>query len=242
MIEIKQTSNNYGISQEALVISLLAQYGTVSIPVGNSARYDCLLEYDDMFLRIQIKSLNILSDGERIMIPMCNSNCKKNIKKVYTSEEVDYIAIAYKEVVYLFEPTQATALTVHINKPKYDNQHWIEDYEISKVLNFNFVDWISQKEKNRKDKPQYTCRICGSPVSQEGNLCRACLNRKKAEDSARPEKEVLKAKLMSKVSFVQMGRDFKVSDNAVRKWCKYYGLPFRVKDIKNMTMEDWDKL
>jgi len=25
-----------------------------------------------------------------------------------------------------------------------------------------------------------------------------------------------------------------VSDNAVRKWCKYYGLPYRKKDIKEI--------
>jgi hypothetical protein len=28
---------------------------------------------------------------------------------------------------------------------------------------------------------------------------------------------------------------FGVSDNAVRKWCKAYGLPYKKKDIKNIV-------
>jgi len=32
-------------------------------------------------------------------------------------------------------------------------------------------------------------------------------------------------------SFVNIGKLYGVSDNAVRKWCKYYGLPYRKRDI-----------
>ena len=33
--------------------------------------------------------------------------------------------------------------------------------------------------------------------------------------------------------FTKIGDMYGVTDNAVRKWCKYYGLPFRRKDIVN---------
>ena len=38
-MEKQQTSNEYGISQELLVLSQLVNYGSVSIPYGNSVKY-----------------------------------------------------------------------------------------------------------------------------------------------------------------------------------------------------------
>lgn len=46
----------------------------------------------------------------------------------------------------------------------------------------------------------------------------------------RPSKEELLELILNK-SFRQIGKDFGVSDNAIRKWCKSYDLPYRKKDI-----------
>lgn len=32
-------------------------------------------------------------------------------------------------------------------------------------------------------------------------------------------------------NFLAIGRKYGVSDNAIRKWCKGYGLPYRTKDL-----------
>ena len=55
-----------------------------------------------------------------------------------------------------------------------------------------------------------------------------------------PSKNELKS-LLRNTSFVQIGKKYGVTDNAVRKWCKKYGLPFKAKDIKNISDEEWDK-
>lgn len=55
------------------------------------------------------------------------------------------------------------------------------------------------------------------------------LNGRKVKD--RPSKDSLE-NLIQNHSFVQIGRIYGVSDNAIRKWCKGYGLPFRKSDIK----------
>lgn len=47
----------------------------------------------------------------------------------------------------------------------------------------------------------------------------------------RPSKEELLELILNK-SFLQIGKDFGVSDNAIRKWCKSYDLPYRKKDIE----------
>jgi hypothetical protein len=54
-------------------------------------------------------------------------------------------------------------------------------------------------------------------------------NKKK---NAIPPKDVLSS-LIKEKSFVEIGKIYNVTDNAVRKWCKKYDLPFRKKDIKN---------
>ena len=43
-------------------------------------------------------------------------------------------------------------------------------------------------------------------------------------------------------TFTDIGVKYKVSDNAVRKWCVKYNLPKRKKDIESYTDEEWAKI
>lgn len=56
--------------------------------------------------------------------------------------------------------------------------------------------------------------------------------------SKKPSRDELKS-LIRSTSFVQIGKRYEVSDNAIRRWCKSYNLPFRVSDIKLISDEDW---
>ena len=67
-MEKQQTSNEYGISQELLVLSELVNYGTVSIPYGNSARYDCILDIENDIYKIQIKGQKTMDSLENLSI------------------------------------------------------------------------------------------------------------------------------------------------------------------------------
>ena len=49
----------------------------------------------------------------------------------------------------------------------------------------------------------------------------------------RPSKEEL-FELIKTTTFVEIAKKFGVSDNAVRKWCKAYNLPYKKKDIKKL--------
>lgn len=63
---------------------------------------------------------------------------------------------------------------------------------------------------------------------------------KESKILTRFSKEELK-KLVREKSFVQLGKDFNVSDNAIRKWCKFYKLPTSSIEIKKYTDEEWEK-
>lgn len=42
--------------------------------------------------------------------------------------------------------------------------------------------------------------------------------------------------------FIQIGKKYNVSDNAVRKWCDAENLPRKVSQIKSYTDEEWSKV
>ena len=74
-----------------------------------------------------------------------------------------------------------------------------------------------------------TCPFCGGEKSYTAIMCNDCRNKYNARNI--PEKDKLK-QLIYKYNMCEIGRMFGVSDNAVRKWCKKYKLPYKAKDIK----------
>ena len=62
--------------------------------------------------------------------------------------------------------------------------------------------------------------------------------KKSKQQSKKPSREELKAKIRT-TSFLQIGRQYGVADNTIRKWCISYNLPSRVKDIKLISDADW---
>lgn len=119
------------------------------------------------------------------------------------------------------------------------------DYVLYKVANVYYCqsvdDFFNQNDiinKNgRKLKP---CPMCGKLITRHSSLCTKCkgLACRKVE---RPSRNVLRNDLKH-LSFVKIGLKYGVTDNAVRKWCKSYGLPYKASDIRLITGNMWDKL
>lgn len=105
----------------------------------------------------------------------------------------------------------------------------------------NGIYWIDQNGIAHSPLKQYKCERCGALISKgkAGRLCVNCrleLNQQQRLNSV--SREELK-KLIRSVPFTEIGRMFNVCDNTIRKWCKKYNLPFRTKDIKAISDEDW---
>lgn len=79
------------------------------------------------------------------------------------------------------------------------------------------------------DKQEKVCPLCGEFKHGMSDVCLRCYRKKIAENI--PSKDVLEI-LICEYNFCEIGRKYNVSDNAVRKWCKKYNLPFRKKDIE----------
>jgi hypothetical protein len=54
-------------------------------------------------------------------------------------------------------------------------------------------------------------------------------------------RETLK-EYIRKYSFLECGRKCGVSDNAIRKWCKSYGLPYKKTIIDKISDQEWEKI
>ena len=128
-----------GSITELQVMAELLKFGEVSIPYGNNARYDCVLEIDGIFKKIQIKTAHKI-DENRFSVPFVNkrSNRSGNVRKVYTIDEVDYIATYYCNQLYLF-PTgnHVNKMTVSFSYPDNGLKQKInlaEEYKAENIL------------------------------------------------------------------------------------------------------------
>lgn len=88
------------------------------------------------------------------------------------------------------------------------------------------------------------CTKCGRPLKEGITMCPKCIEKEKRDRSLekmRVSREELKD-LIRNHSFVDIGKKFGVSDNAVRRWCKKYELPFRKEEIDKFTKREWNKV
>lgn len=100
-------------------------------------------------------------------------------------------------------------------------------------------DTKQTENKKKKEKKQHFCKICGKPTSR-ADRCKECAH-KQNRTCDWPDRDTLK-NLIRTESFLKIGKMFSVSNNAVVKWCKYYQLPYKKKDIKSVSDQDWENI
>lgn len=110
----------------------------------------------------------------------------------------------------------------------------IENYlQMSKEEIYNiYSDPVEEHKYTYAEQPK--CKKCGKIISlgTKTQLCSKCQSESR-RIVKRPDKEKLFEILMiNKGNFTKVGSLFNVTDNAIRKWCKSYNLPFHSSDYK----------
>ena len=124
--------------------------------------------------------------------------------------------------------------------------NWVKVCAIKNKFNIIQKDDINEPTLTKtstkvKTKEPNLCQNCGRPLStNKSGICQICVHEKQKRCEW-PTREILKEKIRTK-PFLQIGKEYNVSDNAVRKWCKYYNLPFKKQDIKKYTDEEWENI
>lgn len=120
----------------------------------------------------------------------------------------------------------------------------ISQQEIAKIFHVgeDTISEINQGKTRHQDNIEYPirnrivnkqhCIDCGKEISYGAVRCHECsaLHQQKV---ARPTKEELYNELLNN-SFLAVGRKYGVSDNAIRKWCKKYGLPTKASEYRGV--------
>lgn len=210
----------------------LLRYGfDISIPTYNASKYDLIADTGSELLKIQIKkSISISKSSFTFSCTTQNVRSSTKSKHKYTKDEVDYFATVWKDKVYLI-PIDETSLSksIQFDDDTYLAQNILRAYER-----------LSDEELyNSRHNGKFYCEDCGCEISFGAKKCLSCRNKEKSKNI--PEREYLKS-LIRTTPFTQIGVQFGVSDNAIRKWCDKYNLPRRSGDIKKYSEEDWNLL
>ena len=83
--------------------------------------------------------------------------------------------------------------------------------------------------KANNNPKKYYCKNCGKEITKKATYCPMCAGYHKRKVIYRPSAEQLIQDFKDLKHFVQVGKKYNVSDQAVRKWCIQYKI---LNDIK----------
>lgn len=93
---------------------------------------------------------------------------------------------------------------------------------------------------NFKQKTVNYCIDCGKEIYLYSKRCVEC-NTKNSQIHERPSRNELKNKIRI-LPFTKIGKEYNITDNAVRKWCKTMNLPYTKKEINSYSDEEWENI
>lgn len=142
-----------------------------------------------------------------------------------------------EHIIGIIKDLEEGKLTQGEISEKWDvNISTVNGINTGRVWNHNRKYPIQDNYNNRK-KIQKCCD-CGKEISKGAKRCLSCESIRR-NDKKKPSREELKEKIRT-TSFVAIGKQYNVSDNAIRKWCLSMNLPSRVKEIKSYSDEEWE--
>lgn len=224
LFETNKQKGNAGL------VAAIAYYGmngyTVSLPLNDTQDYDLIIDNGEKLLKVQVKATAQRSEyGYSIVALKSCGGTKGSVYKTIVDTNID-ILFVFTELQEMYEIPFADIHTTSSLSLGPDRQHYRID-----TVNTIYEHPIKNMEAKY-------CQGCNTIIASDNKsgYCLACQAKKRRIVEIRPSKEELLNELQSS-NFVQVGNKYGVSDNAIRKWCKAYGLPHTIKEIKLYRIE-----
>lgn len=245
------------------------KYGIpIALPFDDNMPYDLIIYANDQFYKVQVKTTLCVKNDEYMEFQTNITNPFKKTYRTYKKDEVDYFFLycienEWKGLISFEEYSHRKIITVRYNVPSNNNAIGVifaEQIQFSvKVLQYfkkELIKPTSEQKQNISGKE--ICPICNvNYKTKKAKMCVPCYNTKRKEniiphaihrqvtdptkywaknrDITRDE---LKQLVRSK-PFTQIAKDYGVSDNAIRKWCKRNNIPWKKGEIIKYTDEEW---
>ena len=180
-------------------------------------------------------------DGDRLNNELTNlqllcPNCHAQTDNYCGRKDAARKRISDEQLAEALKSTTSIRKALMMLGVNYDAKSWyararavIEKYGIIQKL----PEQVHEDKDKNINKPRKCCVRCGGPVSHNAKtcMCRKCYEETYAKDGITyPSKEELEKDIHS-LPFLQIGKKYGVSDNAVRKWCRKYNLPATRKEL-----------
>lgn len=242
---------------EARVLSELISLGIpVCLPFGDNERYDLVADFNGRLVRIQVKTVGVLSrDGKSVTVPLSSKRpASKGYAEVRYAGDVEFVAavILPWDCVLLIQVDESSPLKIAFRRElvpvSRSTQNLVSSYLLPEVLKSLGVTHSASYSDDRTDlnreyptKPTYviTCPACHSTrttTSRKRKHCKPCLESGAHihNPNGRPSREALVQDIKDfGGNFKRIGNHYGVSDNSVRKWCRRYGLSDKDKYWKS---------
>jgi len=194
----------------------------------------CVHHIDGNHINNQIENLQVLC-------PNCHAQtdnyCGRNKKKRSPITDEQFVE-ALRQTTSIRQALQKLGIN-YAAKYYYEKAH--------KLIEENNIIQKPKKEKQQKTKPQKKIKIepnhcidCGKIIDSRSQRCEDC-EHKRQRRAEWPQRDELKKLIRSK-SFCAIGKQFNVSDNTIRKWCKNYNLPTKKSKIKQYSDKEWEEV
>lgn len=245
---------NIGDIGEAVVLTEFLKYGIeVFLPYGENTKIDMIAKFNNKLNKIQVKTTGKYSGNGVYKVELRNTSLRADsaVTAFYNDDDVDYFAIYCLQRPYpiLVPFCNMRSMTIRFKETlngNFENVNYESDYTFDKILNTKSITQMVNEEQKEKSLSAPRCINCGQIVSYGAVLCKQCsVKEKKNSYGTSAKLHITRDELKSKIraqSFLSIGAEYHVSDNAIRQWCDVYNLPRKKTEIKSYSDEEWEKL
>lgn len=130
-------------------------------------------------------------------------------------------------------------LIVFANSPAHTRFHsnGCDDRDLLR-LESGAYECVDRKRQhgNKCSKRKDDCPVCNGVKSVSASVCIKC--RRVINACGIPERDTLTSVIIkNNGNFTAVSREYNVTDNAVRKWCKKYKIPYKSSDYRQPKVE-----